>query len=510
MIRKNFDSGLPRLGWISYIEKTSLSVTVLHGADVELADNFIVEGVWDGDFKLGNFNCAEHFFGSGLIVQNDGVLLVPSTALVDKLFFCEDGEYFFASNSLVCLLAYLGAELDPTHNYKIQSDNIMMGIDRYDSSFPILHNKIKLFEQLFYFVVKITKNGYKRQHIDRKHEFENYSAYYDTLREKLKDIRRNSCSPDRKKSFLAYTTISRGYDSTAATALTHDLDINKAFTSRKSSSAFLPWMNPGAAVDDGTDIARQLKLKISYLDYVEKDIGDDETLFICPTPAEPEIVFYKAYQELGKNEVPSIVFTGYHGDELWNRNLSPQNLKRNIIRGGVSGINLGEARLESGFINIPIPFMYAREVSSLHSISNSDELAPWSTGDDYDRPIARRVVEDQGIPREAFGSRKKTVINFYNKPKNKLLRKQFYKFLEEEYGLGKSHCILSSNVDTLIFYSKKLLNLFAPALGIKSQPLLTIKSLDLPYKMYFWAVKYEVNKKKSSLNNIWQDNERIN
>ncbi|NWN90427.1 hypothetical protein HLV39_02795 [Marinobacter adhaerens] len=509
MIKTISDSGLPRLAWFGAIDKSTLTVTVFHGADVEVTDNFIVEGVWEGAFELGDFHCAEHFFGSGLISKDNSVWLVPSSALVDKLFFCEDDQYFYASNSLICLLAYLDAELDPENNYKKQSDSIMSGVDHYESSFPILHPRIKKLEQLFYFPVKLSSSRVEKKPTDTPHSFKSYSTYYNAVRQSLKAIRANSESPKRKKQFLAYTTVSRGYDSAATTALTHDLNIRKAFTSRKSSSAFPSWIHPNAAVDDGTCIAQGLDLEVSYLDFKPGEIREDETLFICTTPAEPEIVFYKAYQELAKNNAPSIVFTGYHGDELWNRVMDPGNGNRDIIRGGVSGVNLGELRLAAGFINLPVPFMYAREVSSLNTISNSDEMAPWSIGGDYDRPIARRILEEQGIPRSAFGTQKKTVISFYNKPKNKLLRKAFYKSLKEEHKIGLFRCMAFSTFDFTSFYGKKILNLATSYFGVESKPQLTIKSLDIPYKMFLWAVDYEKRRITKNLDHTWDDHENI-
>lgn len=485
-------------------------VTVLHGTDVELADNFIVEGVWEGDFNLGNFHCAEHFFGSGIVVQDDCVWIVPSTALVDRLFFCEDNDYFFASNSLVCLLAYLGAELDSTHNYKEQSDSILVGINGYKSTFPILHETIKSFEQILYFPIKLTKHGFESQRFDTQNNFNDYSEYYSSLRKNLKDIRVNSKSPQRKKPLLAYTTVSRGYDSTAVTALTHDLDIRKAFTSRKSSSAFASWMNPDAAIDDGTCIAKTFDLQVSYLDYSQKDIGEDETVFICPTPAEPEIIFYKACRELGNNSVPSILFTGYHGDKIWNRNLNSKNLERDIVRGDNSGLNLGEARLNAAFINIPVPLMYAKDIASIQAISNSDDMLPWSIGDYYDRPIPRRIAEDAGILRATFGNRKKSVISFYNMPKNKSLRKKFYKSLKEDYKIGKFRCITTSYFDALTFYSEKGFKLIGAFLGVRSKVPLTKNSLDIPYKMFLWALKCEVKHKKNTLKNGWKNYKKVN
>jgi hypothetical protein len=60
-----------------------------------------------------------------------------------------------------------------------------------------------------------------------------------------------------------------------------------------------------------------------------------------------------------------------------------------------------------GLINCPVPYWGVDHVSSIVDISSSPAVAPWSVGGEYDRPICRRLVEEAGVPREAFGQRKK-------------------------------------------------------------------------------------------------------
>jgi hypothetical protein len=43
----------------------------------------------------------------------------------------------------------------------------------------------------------------------------------------------------------------------------------------------------------------------------------------------------------------------------------------------------------------------------IHAWNRSPELAPWSIGGDYDKPIARRIAEEAGLPRHLFGQVKK-------------------------------------------------------------------------------------------------------
>jgi hypothetical protein len=39
----------------------------------------------------------------------------------------------------------------------------------------------------------------------------------------------------------------------------------------------------------------------------------------------------------------------------------------------------------------------------LYEISVSAEMQPWSLNSDYNKPIPRRIAEEAGVPREAFG-----------------------------------------------------------------------------------------------------------
>jgi hypothetical protein len=39
----------------------------------------------------------------------------------------------------------------------------------------------------------------------------------------------------------------------------------------------------------------------------------------------------------------------------------------------------------------------------LIALARAPELAPWSLGGDYDRPIPRRIAETAGVPRDIFG-----------------------------------------------------------------------------------------------------------
>lgn len=52
--------------------------------------------------------------------------------------------------------------------------------------------------------------------------------------------------------------------------------------------------------------------------------------------------------------------------------------------------------------------------SEVNAISNSEEMKQWSVGGDYDRPIPRRIIEEKGVKREAFGNKKQGAGTSYH------------------------------------------------------------------------------------------------
>jgi hypothetical protein len=69
--------------------------------------------------------------------------------------------------------------------------------------------------------------------------------------------------------------------------------------------------------------------------------------------------------------------------------------------------SLTEYRLTAGFVHAPMSYWGARQIGDIVRLSNSNELEPWDIPGRYSRPICRRIVEDSGVPREAFGTAKR-------------------------------------------------------------------------------------------------------
>jgi hypothetical protein len=73
------------------------------------------------------------------------------------------------------------------------------------------------------------------------------------------------------------------------------------------------------------------------------------------------------------------------------------------LYGTPAGLGLTEYRLSAGFLHAPMAFWGARQIGQIVRLSNSRELEPWDLPSRYSRPICRRIVEESGVPRDAFG-----------------------------------------------------------------------------------------------------------
>jgi len=126
----------------------------------------------------------------------------------------------------------------------------------------------------------------------------------------------------------------------------------------------------------------------------------------------------------------TLLFTGFHGDKIWDRVHGVMNDQ--IVRGDASGLGMSEFRLQAGIINCPVPFWGVREAFRVRQITESAEMRPWVLENDYDRPIPRRIVEEAGVPREMFGQKKSatTIDNEVYLPRTRDGLLSFKKYLE--------------------------------------------------------------------------------
>jgi hypothetical protein len=230
---------LPKLAWVASVDLDRGSLSVFHGEAVECRDEWMVEGVWDGDFESGNFHHSENFFGSGIRIEGPRIYFVPSTALVDRLFSCLCDGTLLVSNSLIQLLALTGAQLDPDHNYRNELTSILGGITNYRKEFAVLHPSITTFCQVYFSNIVLIDKELSYELRGHLHKIDSFQQYHSMLSQTLSQIRRNYESLERQIPMDPFATMSSGYDSTAVTSLVKNIGVTTCFSSKSRTHRFL-------------------------------------------------------------------------------------------------------------------------------------------------------------------------------------------------------------------------------------------------------------------------------
>jgi len=396
-------ASLPFLAWCAEIRRDSDSVHVVHGPGVETTADSFVEGAWSGDFQALDFSTALTFTGTGGVLTKEGVLFTAPTHTLEAIYSMRFSDRIICSNSLAFILAQANDDVDLSYKF-YDSDlmSVMHGLDHYVRTIPTsarhrvdihYHCNIHIVQEL-----NITK-------FDKPtpSPFRNYADYHSFLQHEVELVSRNAGSERRSISYKPLTTISTGYDSPTCAVLARAAGCREAVTFTRARSEF------SDTADSGSGIAALLGLSVEEYDPENYRLikGSPEVEFIATGLGADDTIFAVLERKLPGR----LLLTGYHGDKIWER-VNPK-IGHTFVRGDPSGGSLNEFRLRVGFINLPIPFIGGTQHPSIHTISNSEEMLPWSLGNEYDRPIPRRIVECAGIPRSLFGQSKKAVARGY-------------------------------------------------------------------------------------------------
>jgi len=434
-----------RLGWLARVPLSSGEVEVHHGDLVETREQWFVEGCWDGSLEQGGFDQSNSFFGSGIRLRSDEVIAVASRATVDNLFYCSTRDEVIISNSLLMLLAMTGARLAGDNGYEESFTGAVRGIKGYRKSFPVTHASFASVSQLYYGNLRIGQGELTVELPPCPASFESYDSYLAFLIGKATAICANATSSARRRPMDCYATLSTGYDSTAVACLvSKHCGVNRCVTTHPDGVG-------AAQREDARPIAAMLGMEPFFIDAASEGLGSRELYYYAANFHHFEMIFDKATRMFESKNHPTLLFTGYHGDKVWDRNLKERYLSDELKRGDMSGKGLGEIRLKAGFVNAALPFLGARTVSQIVAISKSAEMRPWSVGGDYDRPIPRRICEEAGIPRVAFGQQKRKITTHKSRPVDRDLRRRFMKDLKADFGIGSGRLLLFDVLDLLSY-----------------------------------------------------------
>ncbi|MDL2323450.1 hypothetical protein LJC52_05635, partial [Bacteroidales bacterium OttesenSCG-928-A17] len=277
-----------------------------------------------------------------------------------------------------------------------------------------------------------------------------------------------------------------GYDAPACAAIAKEVGCDIALT----FNAPLKYKN-----DSGAEIAKMLGytnvICLNANSYINrKDLIEAE--FISSGELGTGIVF-SSLEEYIKD---SIVFFGERGDKIWDKNRKDVNNVFCFEDELYSNTSIIENRLKVGYILLPLPLFGASQWSSLHSISNSNEMKEYSIGGNYDRPIPRRILESRGIKRELFGQEKKGAGFNYRFDNVKRLRKRmsqhsfqyFYSFYKRDTFSGKRYmCLLSFYWKSKYYYIHHIFRLLKINLPIPKRNEI-ISNPGAPLSLFKWSI----------------------
>jgi hypothetical protein len=159
--------------------------------------------------------------------------------------------------------------------------------------------------------------------------------------------------------------------------------------------------------DSGEAIARLLGLTVETYsrDAYLKSSDYPEAAFIATGNGGDDVVL----SVLGAKLERTLLFTGMLGDTLWGTEGQDPRLSREYRFRYPAGGSLQEHRLSTGFVHVPIPLLTFTRHADILAISRSPEMSAWRLGTDYDRPIPRRLIEEAGVPRDAFAKEKRAI-----------------------------------------------------------------------------------------------------
>jgi hypothetical protein len=381
----------PKLAWVAQFTSGAERIDVYHGPMVEVAVDWCVEAVWAGRFEEGDFDTSDLIFGTGIRRRDGEIVFVNSGATTDRLWHCEREGVYYVSNSLPALMAAADVFLLDNHNYWMDIKTICKGLEHYSRSIPTASGEIGVlyFHNLSY-------DGAGLRVVDKPDTapwFSCYEEYHGFLCRTAEKLAENAVASARRHGIQLLGNVSSGYDACASAVIARHAGCREVVTMRQSSSF---WRGS----DSGEEVARHLGLHCKAYNSKARYYPNEAAIWSASGRA-----FLVNWAQFEYPEPLCLYFTGCRGDMVWD--YGTENIPNPFTVPSVGDLGIAEFRLIRGVFHCPVPFWGIRHVAELRGISVSDEMRKWSVGGHYNRPIARRIVEDAGVPRGAFAIRKK-------------------------------------------------------------------------------------------------------
>lgn len=400
-LRHSVRPQLPPLAWLLEIDGAPPNSRLHCGSSVVIGESGFFEGAWPGELAAMDFASSAEVFGSGATFTGDAWIVVPPSHTLEPVFSVRDGARLLVSNALPFLLAHRDDGLDPGFlAYHSRLYQVLKGL----AASPIRIPSRKGAEIAVHYYHNFRIGPDLTPTVVAKPAapaFDSFESYRDYLRSTVEGALRNAADPARAQPYRPLATASQGYDSPAACAIAREAGCTEVITHGFARRAF-GVRDP----DSGEAVAAALGMQATVIDrdaYLQREDADTpEAEFLCHG-LEGGDVHFLSFEAMLPHRV---LFSGFHGDTVWDLH-KPANAV--IDRGDTSGASMGEFRRRVDFFHIPVPFIGVLRHAELLAIAESAAMRPFVLGNGYDRPIPRRIAEQAGVPRQAFGMAKKAV-----------------------------------------------------------------------------------------------------
>lgn len=382
---------LPPLGWLLALRKGRPPRAIV-GESVHVAPWGFSDGVWPGDVDVPPGAVR---FGAS-VVDGDAatgrvLTVLPASHTVEQVFVGRGSGFLLVSNYLPLLSAAEPGLLPWRLDWGVRLAELSRGMHAYSRT---LHASRGVRLERYACHRLLIKDDLSIREVPEPAPpapFATFDGYRDWLIGAIAGVSKNAADPRRPRAFPAVATCSSGYDSSAVAVLARETGCTEALGIARARDG---------AADGGAEIAAALGIRLRY---VERHACLDDYAAALPYLASGMSASDYALHDVILAAQGRLLLTGIHGDMIWRLGTKPSRV---VPRGDLSGAGIQAARIQLGLQHLPVPMLGACWHPEILGISGAAEMARYRVGGSYDRPIPRRIVEETGVPREAFGQRK--------------------------------------------------------------------------------------------------------
>ena len=391
---------LPRFAWAAEIRVEQKQVRLYHGDGVEKSPDgrALVEGAWAGNFPEFDFHLSTALSGTGMREAGGELHFCSSTDRAAPLFSVIKSGRIYFSNSIIYVLSLSETRYIPNYPYYHHDILAMIrkGLYCLDGKTPLMDG-----HQLhvhFSCISSVRPSGEIRHRPFPEGEIpSSFESYRNILHTTVEKVFENGLDPARAQPLKSIATISTGYDSSATAAIAAAAGCTEAVTFFDSKSA-----TPHA--DNGKNNAAALGM--SCLEF------DRWKFMESPHAVEPEFCFMAGtcsapFAAMEHELADRIMVCGHYGGDVWTTaHLALMDQLSTPWSRSCAGTSHGEFRLRVGYISMDPSVIASRHHVKLAEIFAADDMHAWSVDGKYNRPAARRLAEEAGIPKGQLGVKK--------------------------------------------------------------------------------------------------------